>query len=151
MPTIRVHSTFACTPERAFEALTDHAGFDRMHGLDVKIIERGPGHPNGVGTVRSMGGGGVHFEEEITVFEPPRAYEYRIRKGTIPVTHNGGRVEVVQDGAVCNVSWTTDITLPIPVIGNVLAYVLLPGIKISLKQLLAFSKTQAELPTAENL
>ena len=137
MAVVRVESTIHAAPERVFQVLTDHEGYGKLPGLNAFLIEEGSPDRNGVGAVRSLGGGPVAMHERITLFEPPTAYEYLIIGGTLPMDHRGGRVEVQPVDGGAHVVWTTEL-------GGFMGALSGPGVKLVLKRLLAFVKTEAE-------
>lgn len=126
MRSIRVQRVLAVDPQRAFELLSDHAGLDRFPGIRAaRLLSPGEAEPNGVGAVRRVEpGGGAWFEEEITQFERPRTYGYRIVRSVPPVRHEGGWLELVPVAQGVSVTWTSSLEVAVPVVGPLLTAVL---------------------------
>jgi hypothetical protein len=58
--------------------------------------------------------------EEITAFDPPRAYEYRIVEATVPIAHELGRIALHASGDTTRVEWTSRFRVALPVVGGLL-------------------------------
>lgn len=143
MTVIRVTRTIPASPERAFAALTDHASFSALPGLNATLITEGDPSPNGLGAVRRMGGAGVWFDEEVVAWDPPRSYSYRITAGTFAIEHDGGTVTIRPSGSGCDVEWKTAITYPPGLKGRAMAALVTPIVRVSLERLLAFAAKRA--------
>lgn len=117
---IRVERRLDAPPEAVFGIVADHARYDRFDGIRrSELVEPGSLDPNGLGAVRWVWLGPLRFEEEITVFEPPRRFDYLIRDvKTLPFRHEGGRIRLEPDGTGTHAVWTSSFEIPIPVIGG---------------------------------
>jgi hypothetical protein len=144
MKRIEVRGHFACTPAAAFHALSDHESLGGLPTLRSVLVEEGSPDRNGVGAVRSIGGSGVTMLEKVTAFEPGHYYEYQIIGGTLPLDHNGGRVEVAEADGGTDVVWTTEFGVRIPWIGVPLNVCAAAVIRFSLERIMASAKRQAE-------
>jgi uncharacterized protein YndB with AHSA1/START domain len=105
--------------EQVFAALSDHAAFLRVDGPLVKattrIVREGERERNGLGCLREARGAiGMRFVEEITAWEPPSFFEYRIVDTSLPLQHRGGRIELTERGAGTEVDWTTRFKMTVP-------------------------------------
>ena len=144
MKRIEVRGHFACTPDAAFQALSDHESLGGLPTLRSVLVEEGSPDRNGVGAVRSIGGAGVTMLEKVTAFEPGRYYEYQVIGGTLPLNHNGGRVEVAEADEGTDVVWTTEFSVRSLLLGGVLTACAGPAIRFSLERIMASAKRQAE-------
>jgi len=116
--------------EAVFDRLTDHANYKNMSPLRTSdVVRPGEPEPNGVGAIRRMGLIGPKQTEEVTVFERPTRFGYRLRSG-LPVRDHVGTVELAQTEAGTHISYHVRSTpaLPIPGLGFVLEIVLKQGI-----------------------
>ena len=81
-------------------------------------------NPNGLGALREVRNGMLCFEEEITAFDPPHAYEYRILslRGPLnlklPFQHESGRLELHDLNGKTRVVWTSRFHFSVPLIGR---------------------------------
>lgn len=115
-----------------------------MPELSCKLIEEGTPHRNGVGALRSIGGGGIRMLERITDYSPNRGYSYQIEGGTLPLNHNGGTVSIEDHGTHCDVEWTTEFAVRSPVAAGALTRASVPLLEFSLQRILSFAKRTAE-------
>ncbi len=121
--------------ETVFDALTDHANYKNISPLRIsELVVPGDKEPNGVGALRRMGLIGPTQTEEVTVFERPTRFGYRLRSG-LPVRDHTGTVELARAAAGTRITYTVRSTpsLPIPGLGFVLELILRQGIAGLLK------------------
>jgi len=104
-------------PERVFERLVDHEAMTKWPGISRSVLVREGRPRNGLGAVRRVTAMGVTLEEEVTEFDPPRGYVYRITKG-LPVAHRG-EVKVVPRGEGCTIDWRVELTSKVPLMAPV--------------------------------
>lgn len=122
MQTIEVTRRLTSPIEHVFEALADHARYDRIPGItSSKLVTPGTQEKNGVGAIREIGVRGAWFREEITAFERPHRLAYRIVKARPPIDHQGGEVTLRSVDGGTEVVWTSTFRIPIPVLGRLLA------------------------------
>jgi len=120
---IHVSTTIAAPAEQVFDALTNYEHFFRGPGSTCRLIQEGREQRNGLGAVREIVSAGLVFTEEITKFDPPREFEYVIRKlvngrgKPIRLRHERGWIEVVPTGTATRVDWYSRFAVPIPVLG----------------------------------
>jgi hypothetical protein len=109
-----------------FKQLSDHVEFLSTSHIQCRLLHPGSESHNGLGAVREVRSGIFSFEEEITLFDAPRAYEYRIRAlhgllgWKIPFQHPHGRIELSRAENGTQVIWTTRFHFNIPLIGHLL-------------------------------
>ena len=123
MQEVVVLSHFEASIDRVFAAASDHEMFLRTaDGSTTARVVR-PGNPerNGLGCLREVSvRGKVRYLEEITAWDPPRAFEYTIRKTSLPLRHAGSRLTFTPRGSGTDVRWTSRFTVPIPILGRLL-------------------------------
>jgi len=97
MPEILMRQRFEAPPERVFALLTDHVGFGRALGEDIRLERQGVPPPNGLGAVRAIHARGLTIREEVIGWEVPRAMDYRVVSGA-PLQNHRGEIRIVPDG-----------------------------------------------------
>jgi len=97
MPEIFMRQRFEAPPERVFALLTDHVGFGRALGEDIRLERQGVPPPNGLGAVRAIHARGLTIREEVIGWEVPRAMDYRVVSGA-PLQNHLGEIRIVPDG-----------------------------------------------------
>lgn len=142
MQLIKVEKTFNVSASEVFAMLEDHARYDRfpgVHGAEL-LHAAGGKEKNGVGALRWVDLGLTKMSEEIVGFERDRLLEYRVVKSQpMPFEHKLGRVVIEAQGDnQCHVVWTSEYTIPVPVIGGMLAKMLLPRFTSGLKVVLSY-------------
>jgi hypothetical protein len=123
MQEVKVRLHIDAPVDRVFDAASDHETF--LHSPDGSTTARvvRPGQPpaNGLGCIREVSiRGTVRYVEEITGWDPPRAFEYTIRKTSLPLRHSGSRLSFTARGSGTDVEWTSRFTVPIPLLGRLL-------------------------------
>lgn len=112
--------------------------------MHCSLVEEGAAHRNGVGALRSIGGGGIRMLERITAYTPNEGYSYQIEGGTLPLDHNGGTVSIEDRGDTCRVEWTTEFAVRSPIGSGTLTRLSVPVLRLSLERILDFAKRTAE-------
>lgn len=123
MQTIEVQHHYAEAPEQVFARLSDHARFLSERGVRCEVTTPGQGDHNGLGALREVWVGPLHFAERVVEWNPPLSYGYRIeslRRGDreLPVDHHGGRIECRADAGGTTVRWSSTFHVRIPLIGR---------------------------------
>jgi uncharacterized protein YndB with AHSA1/START domain len=118
MVTLQVERTIAAPPERVFAWLADPANLI----VAPMVLRTGWAKDSavpGLGAIRDVVATGMWFREEITAYDPPRSYSYRIMRavpafkdhaGTLTFTPSGGGTP---SGNGTHVDWTISYTHPI--------------------------------------
>jgi hypothetical protein len=111
-----LRASIAAPIDVVFDALTDHQGQAEMTVLRSSSLERaGDPPPNGVGAIRRLTLVGPPIREQVTVFERPHRFDYKMLSG-IPVQSHTATVELTPQGAVTLLTWHVDsipkITIP---------------------------------------
>lgn len=137
MATVEVRVFFRASPERVFGAIADHERFFSGSPIrSAKVTKAGSPDRNGLGAIREISGPGLDFVEEITLFDRPRAYEYRVRKINLPAVHEFGRLDFNPRDGGTEVVWQTRYQMPMAVVGPVFAWLMAPVFKITFTRLL---------------
>lgn len=140
MASFTLHRQVAAPIDLVFEVLTDHRAYSKLTPLRSSTLEReGEPAPNGVGAIRVLKLAGPPIREEVTEFESPSRFAYKMLSGA-PVKSHTGTVDLVASGSGTSVAWVVDSTPSIPVPGAVWAAVLRPVIG----QLLSGVVTESE-------
>jgi uncharacterized protein YndB with AHSA1/START domain len=111
MVEFQVDRTIAASPERVFDWLADPANLTAAPViLKVRWVKgfSGPGE----GAVREPIGLGGWFREQITAYDRPRAYSYRVVRSFPPFNHEGGTLTFTPSAAGTHVDWLTSYTHP---------------------------------------
>ena len=106
--------------DRVFEAVSDHELFLRTEDGDTrtKVLRPGSAERNGLGCVREVRvGRRVRYVEEITSWERPSSFEYKIRDVSMPMRHLGSRLTFASSGGGTDVVWTARFEIPVPILG----------------------------------
>jgi uncharacterized protein YndB with AHSA1/START domain len=130
MKTITVKRVIKAPIEQVFDILADHANYKSFPGIkESKLIREGKPDKNGVGAVREIKAMGAWFQEEITHYARPTRLDYLIVKARPPMDHKGGSVRLAPHPQGCEVTWTTEVRIAIPLIGALLDRVVLPQLE----------------------
>ena len=95
---------FAAAPDRVFALLTDHVGFGRALGEDIRLEREGVPPPNGLGAVRVIRARGLVIREEVIGWETGHAMDYRVVSGA-PLRNHRGEIRLVPDGTGTRVDY----------------------------------------------
>ncbi len=119
---IHVEEYIQATIGQVFEALSDHARYDRFPGIRrARLIQPGTEEPNGTGAIREIHAGPIVFRERITAFEAPTHLAYRIME-TRPVStdHQLGEIWLYDEGEQTRVIWRSEGHIQVPLLGRAL-------------------------------
>ncbi|MBS3804380.1 MAG: SRPBCC family protein [Oleiphilaceae bacterium] len=115
MKTIVVRRVIPQPIDRVFDVLGDHEGYSAFPGVTLaKLLKQGRDVRNGQGAVRRIELGRVWFEEEITLFEPPRRMDYRILRSRPAIEHRAGSIRLEETGSGTLVTWTSTFRIKLP-------------------------------------
>ena len=124
MHEVRVTHEFNFDIEKVFAGVSDHVAFLSTSKIVCRMQRDGDTHPNGLGALREVRNGVLRFEEEITAFDPPHAYEYRILslRGPfnlkLPFHHETGRLELHALDGKTRLVWTSQFHFSVPLISR---------------------------------
>jgi len=111
MVTVHVERTIAASPEQVFDWMADPANLTAAPlALRAGFAKGSPGP--GVGAVREVTALGMWFREEITAYDAPRSYSYRMLRSIPAFDHEGGTLTVSPSGEGTHVDWVTTYTHP---------------------------------------
>jgi len=147
MSEVRLEKQLAAPMEGVFDALADHARYDRFRPISrSELVRDGDTDRNGVGAVRRLRSGLLRFEEEITAYERPRRLDYLITDMNFPIEHDGGsiRFEPTPDGT--RVLWTSTFRIPVQLVGAALEAAFRRGLNRSFTQILEDAAKLASAP-----
>jgi uncharacterized protein YndB with AHSA1/START domain len=112
MVTLHVERTIAAPPEQVFAWLADPTNL-----IAAPLVVRTGWAKNsaaaGVGAVRAVIATGMWFREEITAYDPPRSYSYRIVRAVPAFNNHTGTLTFTPSGISTHVDWTISYTHPI--------------------------------------
>ena len=111
MADIVMQQRFAAPPERVFATLTDHEGFGRALGENIRVERQGVPAPNGLGAVRAIRARGLTIREEVVRWEPPTAMDYRVVSGA-PLLNHLGEIRLSSDGQGTRVDYRIHFDWP---------------------------------------
>lgn len=111
MVNLHVERTIAASPDRVFDWLADPANLTAA-ALAFKAGFAKSSSPPGVGAVREVTGLGIWFREEITAYDVPRSYSYRIVRSFPAFDHEGGTMTFSPAGEGTHVDWVSTYTHP---------------------------------------
>jgi len=117
MVTLQVERTIAAPPEQVFAWLADPANLI-VAPMVVRTGWAKDSAAPGVGAVRAVVATGMWFREEITAYDPPRSYSYRIVKAVPAFNNHTGTLTFTPStftpsGNSTHVDWTISYTHPI--------------------------------------
>lgn len=139
MPGFTLVQRTAATPERVFDVLTDHRAYPSFTPLRRVELEReGEPPPNGVGAIRVLHAVGPPIREEVTLFERPRRFSYRLLSGA-PVRDHVATVTLDPENGGTRVVYTINSTPTVP-LGKA---AVLAVLKLSIRRLLKGAVSEA--------
>jgi uncharacterized protein YndB with AHSA1/START domain len=112
MVRLQVGRTIAAPPEAVFAWLADPANLI-VAPMVVRTGWAAHSAAPGVGAVRAVIATGMWFREEITAYDPPRSYSYRIVRAVPAFNNHSGTLTFTPSGNSTDVDWTISYTHPI--------------------------------------
>jgi uncharacterized protein YndB with AHSA1/START domain len=133
MATFTLRRSIAAPTELVFDVLTDHRGYARLTPLRSSTLEReGDPAPNGVGAIRVLALAGPPIREEVTEYQAPSRFAYKMLSGA-PVKSHTGTVDLVPQGGGTELTWRIDSTPSLPVPAPIWAVLMRPVITTLLR------------------
>ena len=120
---IHASITIDAPPQQVFDVLADHEHFFRGPEMRCRLLTEGSNHRNGLGALREVAAEGAVFTEEITAFDPPRHFEYVVRRlidkrgKPARMRHERGWLDVSSEGPTTRVDWYSRFEVTIPIVG----------------------------------
>jgi hypothetical protein len=128
-----LRASIAAPIDVVFDVLADHRGQADMTALRSSSLEReGDPPPNGVGAIRRLTLVGPPIREQVTVFEPPQRFAYKMLSG-VPVRSHIGTVELATQDADTVLTWQVDSIPKLPVPDAIWSALVRPAINMLLK------------------
>ncbi len=111
MAQLHVERTIAAPPEPVFDWLADPAGLTAAPLVLRAGWVEGTSGP-GTGAVREVIATGMWFREQITAFDRPRSYSYRIVASVPAFDHEDGTLTLTPSDGGTHVDWVSAYTHP---------------------------------------
>ncbi|AMT70938.1 SRPBCC family protein [Mycobacteroides immunogenum] len=92
----------------------------------AKLVRPGSGAAYGAGAIRRFIFPFAVVHEEITHFDPPHSFGYRVIKSNPPVRHEGGAVVLTSTAQGTNLVWSSTAELRLPVLSEQATRLVLP-------------------------
>lgn len=102
--------------ERVFDAISDHAHYNRFPGIhESSILSEGVNEPNGEGALRKIKAKPFTFIERITHFKRPNKMRYIIEKASpIAMRHQLGDISLSSEKGKTRVVWVSEGYMKLP-------------------------------------
>jgi uncharacterized protein YndB with AHSA1/START domain len=141
---VRVH--IDAPIERVFDAIGDHERFLRAaDGTTATVVRPGKSERNGLGCIREVRAGRrARYVEEITAWERPSSFEYRIRETSLPLEHSGSRLAFTTSRGGTDVEWTARFEIRVPIVGRLLGVWVARRLTTAFTNMLLAAKAQLE-------
>jgi hypothetical protein len=138
-----LRASIAAPIEVVFEVLSDHRGQANITALRSSTLEcEGEPAPNGVGAIRALRLIGPPIREQVTAFDRPRLFAYKMLSGA-PVRTHTATVELTSRGTGTELTWQVDSVPSNPVPDGVWS----PIVRLVINHLLRGVVTEAERRT----
>ena len=110
--------TFNAPIQKVWDKLIDHEAMTQWWPFkEVRLIQPGDEDKNGPGAIREMKGMGSTLVEQVTHWNPPYSYHYRLVKGA-PIKDHAGSVELTEVDGKTHMRWTINFNPGIPGTGG---------------------------------
>ncbi|WP_059018354.1 SRPBCC family protein [Mycobacterium sp. M26] len=133
---LRVERTIAAPPERVFDWLADPVNLTATP-LIFRAGWSAPTVEPGVGAVREAVAVSMWLREEITAFDRPHGYSYRIIRSFPPMHHDGGSLTLTPTAAGTHVVWVSDLAYPLRAGGRLTEAIAAPLLRSGFSSILA--------------
>lgn len=144
MASFKLRRSIAAPIEVVFDVLTDHRGTADISVFRSSTLEReGEPPPNGVGAIRVLRLAGPPIREQVTIFDPPTLFGYRLLSG-IPARSHTARVELTQgDDTHTSLTYRVDSLPKLPMPAAAWSAIVRPGISHLLNGIVKESERRA--------
>lgn len=136
MVTIHVERTIKASPERVFDWLADPANLTAAPLVLSAGWTKDSSVP-GAGALRVVIVAGARLHEQITAYDAPRNYSYRVLRSFPACDHEGGSFTFTPSGAGTHVDWASTYTIPLRGGGKLTEAVTAPLFRSSFRAVLA--------------
>jgi len=138
-----VSRTVAARPETVFDLLTDHRNYARVTPIRSSELEvEGDPPPNGVGAIRALRLVGPPIREEITEYDRPTRFSYRMLSG-VPVRDYRATVIIAPGERGTTLRYRVSVTPPVAVMGFAVAWAIEAGVRALLRGLIAAAERRS--------
>ncbi|WP_227979669.1 SRPBCC family protein [Nocardia spumae] len=121
-----------------FDWLTDATNYQRVPSIRrVTPVRPGNVSEHGVGAVRLLVTPLLRLTEEVTHYDPPRLFRYRVLKSLPPLRHQDGTVTFDEHPSGTRVRWQSQFEIATPLFGTAWTMALLPAVYLGLHFVLA--------------
>ena len=150
MHTVIIQEHIEAPIEAVFANFSDHRHFFRGGSFRAELLKEGEADPNGLGAVRRIESDSGIFVEEITAFNPPHHYQYRIQTLTTtigfeaPLRHALGQLSFYAREGGTDVVWISAWSIPIPLIGGLISAVMRPMVASAFSGLVRQARQELE-------
>jgi hypothetical protein len=129
--------------EVVFDVLTDHRGTAKISAFRSSTLEReGEPPPNGVGAIRVLRLAGPPIREQVTIFDPPTLFAYKLLSG-IPARSHRATVELAPQDAHTSLTYRVESFPKLPMPAAAWSAIVRPGITHLLKGIVKESERRA--------
>ncbi|MFI7000110.1 SRPBCC family protein [Nocardia sp. NPDC050175] len=137
MRTVTIHRTIDAPIDAVFAALSDASTYTGAP-LIVRstLVKPGADAPYGLGAIREIIAGLAWFREEITAYDPPHSFEYRILRSIPATQHEEGRIALRETAEGTELTWTTTFTVRMLLASEVLTTLAAPIIRTTFNQII---------------
>lgn len=110
MTRFTLEDTVNAPPETVFDVYTDHRGYADLVGIirTAELEEQGTPAPNGLGAIRKLHMPGATVREQVTEYDRPRSYSYRMLAG-LPLDEFTATVTFTPAGQGTSVAYSVDV------------------------------------------
>ncbi len=114
MASFTIQTVVQAPIEVVFDVLTDHRAYADFTPLrKVELVQPGVPAPNGVGAIRALHAVGPPIKEQVTEYEPPTRFVYKMIAGA-PVRDHVGTVELSAEGTSTRMLYRVDTFPKVP-------------------------------------
>jgi len=119
MQVVEAHARSAAGREAVWAVVADARGWSRWGGWESAELEReGDPPPAGLGAVKALKRGRVVSREEVTVFDPPSRFGYRLLSG-LPLRGYEAEITLADaPGGGTDITWRSQFEPKIPLTGG---------------------------------
>jgi uncharacterized protein YndB with AHSA1/START domain len=141
MAKFTLQTTVRAPLETVFDVLTDHRGYPSITPIrSVTLEQEGDPAPNGVGAIRALRAVGPAIREQVTEYERPTRFAYKMLSGA-PVRDHTGTVTLTSQG---NDTYMVYEVESYPVLPGVLGVPVIGVLRVGIKQLVNGVKKRSE-------
>ena len=114
MASFTIQTVIKAPAEVVFDVLTDHRAYPDFTPLrKVELLQTGLPAPNGVGAIRALHAVGPPIKEQVTEYERPTRFVYKMIAGA-PVRDHVGTVELSAEGSSTRMVYRIDTFPKLP-------------------------------------